>query len=343
MTKIEWTDRTWNPVTGCTKVSPGCDHCYAETFAERWRGTAGHHFENGFDLTLRPERLELPLRWHKPSRVFLDSMFDPFHEDIPDDYLAQIFAVMAGTPQHTYQVLTKRHGRMRSLLTSDAFRLRVKEYYAGMKMDGLLPGRPLVINVWPLRNVWLGVSAENQQWADIRIPALIETPAAVRFVSCEPLLGRLDLSRWLRPVPDCGHVTPEDGTCRHPEAFTPECHRWADCPARQQPDNWHGLDWVIVGGESGPKARPMHPQWAREIRDDCDVAGVSFFFKQWGEWVPSGAIVIRSRPEPRSLLVGDPVDEAGHREEIRRVGKKTAGRLLDGRTHNDFPSGGDRL
>lgn len=335
MTKIEWTDRTWNPVTGCTKVSPGCDHCYAETFAERWRGTPGHHFQTGFDITLRPERIKLPLSWNKPSRVFLDSMFDPFHEDIPDNYLAQIFAVMALTPQHTYQVLTKRHARMRALLNRRDFAVAVRTEMYVLDRDTTLS----VDEVWPLPNLWLGVSVETQQWADIRVPMLLETPAAVRFLSCEPLLGLVDLGRWLRPVPGCGHVASEDGTCGHPDAFTPECHRWADCPARQKPDDWHGLDWVIVGGESGPRARPLHPDWARQIRDACDIAGVPFFFKQWGAWAPSGAVVIRSRPEPRSLLVGDPVDEAGHREEIRRVGKRAAGRELDGRIHDAFPGG----
>ncbi|MFD1656945.1 DUF5131 family protein [Streptomyces caeni] len=358
-TKIEWTNRTWNPVTGCTKVSPGCDNCYAETFAERWRGTAGHAYENGFDVQLRPERLIRPVKWRKPLRIFVNSMSDLFLDAVPDDFIAQAFAVMAATPQHTYQVLTKRHGRMRSLLRSDDFRRRAKEYYAGLKLKGLIPDRPLVINVWPLPNVWLGVSVENQQWANIRIPALLETPAAVRFLSCEPLLGPVDLSRWLRPVPDCGHVTPEDGTCRHPDAFTPECHRWADCPARRRPEDWHGLDWVIVGGESGPRARPMHPDWARQIRDGCDVVGVPFFFKQHGEWAPLGPLYgdLEETDEGHMEAVGLEVVEGkrviqlesdgyiaeGHQPGdsrtwlMARVGKRRAGRELDGRTHDTFP------
>lgn len=174
-TSIEWCDSTWNPVTGCTEVSPGCDHCYAKTFAERWRGTPGHYFERGFDVQLRPDKLDQPLRWRKPRRIFVNSMSDLFHDDVPDDYIAKVWEVMARCPQHTFQILTKRHGRMRSLLNASTF------------------------NSPPLPNVWLGVSAENQQWADIRIPALLDTPAAVRFVSAEPLLGPIDLSRWLAP------------------------------------------------------------------------------------------------------------------------------------------------
>ena len=266
--KIEWTDATWNVVTGCEKVSPGCDNCYAETFAERWRGTKGHHFENGFDITLRPERLTLPLTWKRPRKVFVNSMSDLFHKDIPDDYIAQVFAVMAATPQHTYQVLTKRHGRMRALLSSDAFRLLVKEQYAGMKLDGLIPGRPLVINIWPLRNVWLGVSVENQQWADLRIPALLDTPAAVRFLSCEPLLGPVTIP-FFEEHDDC--------TCAGGGEWPHESHCGLTPGAA-----WDNLHWVIVGGESGRGARPMSTDWVRSLRDQCAAAGVPFFFKQLG-------------------------------------------------------------
>lgn len=266
--KIEWTEATWNPVTGCTKVSPGCDNCYAETFAERWRGTAGHPYENGFDLTLRPERLDQPLRWKRPRRIFVNSMSDLFHDDIPDSHIAEVFSVMARTPQHTYQILTKRHGRMRSLLSRPSFRDNLAMW-----------GRP-----WPLSNVWLGVSVENQQWADIRIPALVDTPAAVRWLSCEPLLGSVSLLAWLNG--GFGVVAPD-------------------------------LHWVVVGGESGRKSRPMHPDWARSLRDECTAAGVPFFFKQWGEWLP----------------VRTPSGE--HHE---RVGKRGAGRELDDRTWDEYPT-----
>jgi protein gp37 len=303
-TTIEWTDRTWNPITGCTKISPGCDGCYAETIAHRFAGSKA--FPNGFDVTQHAARLSQPLRWRKPARVFVNSMSDLFHADVPDEFIARVFAVMALTPQHTYQILTKRHARMRSLIGGPCKcghqpgeHLRSAMAWAVSKANpDRIPGVPdnaeqLVYGrgIWPLPNVWLGVSVENQRWADIRIPALLETPAAVRFLSCEPLLGPIDLTPWLRPAPGCGHVSAEDGTCTHPDAFTPECHRWADCPVRKRHEDWHGLDWVIVGGESGPKARAMHPDWARYIRTDCETAGVPFFFKQWGEWGPAPFIV----------------------------------------------------
>ncbi|BBZ65791.1 hypothetical protein MINS_12200 [Mycolicibacterium insubricum] len=177
-TAIEWTDATWNPVTGCTKVSPGCDHCYAETIAERFRG--GPAYPNGFDITLRPHKLDQPLRWKRPRRIFVNSMSDLFHDSVPDEYIAQVFAVMALAPRHTFQLLTKRHARMRSLV--------------GRGLLDLVDQTGAKVELWPLPNVWLGVSTENQQWADIRIPALLDTPAAVRWISAEPLLGPIDLT-----------------------------------------------------------------------------------------------------------------------------------------------------
>lgn len=292
-TKIEWSDATWNPVTGCEEVSPGCDHCYAKTFAERFRGVAGHHFENGFDLTLRPERLDQPLRWRRPRRIFVNSMSDLFHKDVPEEFVAGVFAVMARAPQHTFQVLTKRHGRMRSLLRSADFRDRV----LGHDVD-----------VWPLPNVWLGVSVEDQQRADLRIPALLDTPAAVRWISAEPLLGPLSLGRYV----------------------------WAEPSGF--PDDWvRGLDWVVVGGESGRGARPMHPDWARSLRDECQQAGVPFLFKQWGEWRPSGAVGIGRGMDARHRYL-PPFDiPPGFGTEVERVGKHAAGRELDGRTWNEYP------
>ena len=270
-TTIEWTDSTWNPVTGCTKVTPGCDNCYAETFAERWRGTAGHHFENGFDLTLRPNALTMPLRWRKPRKVFVNSMSDLFHKDVPDSYIAQVFAVMAKTPQHTYQVLTKRHGRMRSLI--------------GTLIDGgqnLIEAAPdeettqtLYDAAWPLPNVWLGVSVEDQKRADLRIPALLETAAAVRFLSCEPLLGPVDL------------VGPDHEN--HDRDWDGANYICLDCSTDNNTVAWRvadktmaGINWVIAGGESGPGARPMSPDWARSLRDQCTQANVPFLFKQLG-------------------------------------------------------------
>lgn len=251
---IEWTDATWNPVTGCTKVSPGCDNCYAETFAERWRGTPGHHFETGFDLTLRPSRLDQPLRWTRPRRIFVNSMSDLFHDDIPDEFIARVWAVMAATPQHTYQILTKRHARMRSLLS----RAKLNGLQDALCSALLASGHSGSVQ-WPLPNAWIGVSVEDQKWADIRIPALLETPAAVRWISAEPLLGPVELKTSHCPVHDF-----PGGFCTF------------SCPQSQ------GLDWVVVGGESGPGARRMDADWARSLRDDCTNAGIPFFFKQAG-------------------------------------------------------------
>lgn len=241
-TGISWTDSTWNIVTGCTEVSPGCDHCYAKTFSERWRGTPGHHFENGFDLTLRPERLGQPLQWKRPRRIFVNSMSDLFHDDVPAAFIAGVFAVMERASQHTFQILTKRHGRMRSLLSSYEFRADVDTH-----RQAIQPGCGDF--VWPLPNVWLGVSVEDQRWADIRIPALLGTPAAVRFLSCEPMLGPIDLSQFLRFHGISGGL---------------------------------GLGWVIAGGESGNGARPMELDWAQNIASQCDDASVPFFMKQLG-------------------------------------------------------------
>ncbi|WP_136246063.1 DUF5131 family protein [Mycobacterium intracellulare] len=261
-TGIEWTDATWNPVTGCAEVSPGCDHCYAKTFAERWRGTPGHYFERGFDVHLRFDKIGLPLRWQKPRRIFVNSMSDLFHDAVHDIYIAQVFAVMAYAHWHTFQILTKRHGRMRSLLTSDQFLDRFDREYCRIPdlndrypdLEYAPPHHVSHLADGPLSNVWLGVSTEDQQWANIRIPALLDTPAAVRFVSAEPLLGEINL-----------HTDPL-------EAGSPF---WGS-----------KLDWVIVGGESGRNARPMHPDWARSLRDQCELAGIAFLFKQWGGLTP---------------------------------------------------------
>lgn len=304
-TGIEWTDATWNPVTGCDKVSPGCDHCYAETLAHRFDGTL--QFPRGFQVTLRPERMDIPLHWRRPRRVFVNSMSDLFHDQVPDEYIAHAFAVMQSCAAHTFQTLTKRHGRMRSLLNSADFWSTVTDF--GHIVMGQRPSRQ---QLWPdhgqkhgfLPNVWLGVSAENQQWADIRIPALLDTPAAVRFISAEPLLGPIDLH--------------------------------AD-PIGKGSVFWIGhLDWVIVGGESGRGARPIHPDWARSLRDQCVAADVPFLFKQWGEWAPGnhrdptldGQVSISYRPDcPDPYPLGW----------VRRIGKKRAGRQLDGRTWDQYP------
>ena len=331
---IEWTDATWNPVTGCTKISPGCDRCYAATFAERWRGTPGHYFENGFDVTLRADKLDLPLRWKRPRRVFVNSMSDLFHENVPDEFIARVFAVMAKASQHTFQLLTKRHGRMRSLLGGlDGSPHRLID--ATTDEDTALA---IYEADWPLPNVHLGVSVENQHWADIRIPALLGTPAAVRWISAEPLLGPLDLHAcWLHGKPGWGPEYPEPTSPTSPTGITV-----ADLAAGPR------LDWVVTGGESGHGARPMHPAWARSLRDQCVTAGVAFSFKQWGGWAPvEDADDWRARRETDWHVRQDgyrwPLTEPHGAEDgtdvlMRRVDKKTAGRLLDGRTWDEYPA-----
>lgn len=251
-TAIEWTEETWNPATGCTKVSAGCDNCYAERITERFRGKGSFK-----ELVLHPDRLETPKKWRKPRTVFVNSMSDLFHAEIPQDFIAQVFGVMALTPRHTYQVLTKRPGRMRALLTDDRFILKCRaELYRQQTLTETAGGFE-----WPLRNVWVGVSVEDQEHADKRIPSLMRTPAAVRFLSCEPLLGPVSLTSYL----DWMEYEGDDGVAA---IYRPR------------------LGWVIVGGESGINARPMDPAWARRLRDECVEAGVPFFFKQWGGRTP---------------------------------------------------------
>lgn len=249
---IEWTDATWNPVRGCTKISPGCKHCYAATFAERWRGIPGHAYEQGFDLRLVPEKLDEPLRWKTPRRVFVNSMSDLFHDGVPVDFIAEVFDRMAcatvdckrrhehvdecwtGEP-HTFQVLTKRAERMRRVVT-DEMPSFVAEHFSG---DRPLPVA-MEVGAYPLRNVWLGVSVEDRKHGLPRIEHLRKTPAAVRFLSIEPLLedlGELDL---------------------------------------------RGIGWVIVGGESGPGARRCDLTWLRSLVQQCAQAGVPCFVKQTG-------------------------------------------------------------
>lgn len=290
-TSIEWTrgddgtpGATWNPVTGCTKVSPGCDHCYAESIARRFAGTPA--FPNGFAVTLRPERLTAPLRWQRPRRVFVNSMSDLYHQDVPDEFIAKVFAVMAATPQHTYQILTKRYARMRALLRDECrcgrghlpgihFRSAMSWAASAANPDrvpGLSERQVYHEAGWPLPNVHLGVSVEDQAHSERRVGALLETPAAVRFVSAEPLLGPLDLRRIAtrRGVLDAltgDVIDPADGSV------------YAAAPA--------SLDWVITGAESGPGARRMDTDWVRALRDQCVATGTAFFYKQ--DATPRGA------------------------------------------------------
>ncbi len=244
---IEWTDATWNPVRGCTKVSPGCKNCYAETFAERFRGVAGHPYEQGFDLRLVPSKLDEPLKWKRPRQIFVNSMSDLFHIDVPDSYIRSVADVMKSANHHVFQVLTKRSERLRQLLATT---LR---------------------DVAAMKHIWWGVSVEDCKYGLPRVEHLRQSDAAVKFLSVEPLLERL--------------------------------HGF----------DARGISWVIVGGESGVRARPMDAEWVREIRDHCISVEVPFFFKQWGTWAP--------QPD-------------GH----VRVGKKAAGRVLDGRTWDELPA-----
>lgn len=242
--KIEWTEQTWNPTTGCTKISPGCKHCYAEIMAKRLCAMGVNGYENGFNLSILPERLEEPLRRKKPTMYFVNSMSDLFHNDISFDYLDRVFEVIRQTPQHTYQILTKRAARMR-------------KYFTPKERD--VP-----------ENVWLGVSVENRKYGLSRIYELRNINASIRFLSVEPLLEdieQLDLK---------------------------------------------DIHWVIVGGESGPKARPMKHEWVQSVKEQCEEQNIAFFFKQWGGWGADG----------------------------KKRHKKENGRLLEGRTWDEMPEQG---
>lgn len=345
-THIEWTDATWNPITGCSVVSPGCTNCYAMKLA----GTRLQHHPSRAGLTvnskagpvwngkvrLNREWLAQPIEWKKPRMVFVCAHGDLFHEDVPDDWIDQVFAIMALAPHHTFQVLTKRADRMRDYLTANDARHRprkdaVEVTGMNMVMEGLVQRSKLTS--WPLPNVWLGVSVEDQARAEERIPALLDTPAAIRWVSAEPLLGpvRLDrISEFVDTFADCGgHPVPElsldtqDATWLNPFKGKWEAEaRGPDGSSRGPLDagllhNGGRLDWVVAGGESGKGARPMHPDWARALRDQCDAAGVPFFFKQWGNYAP-----LRGATPPDTMF---------------HATKKIAGRVLDGIEHNAMP------
>lgn len=298
-TSIEWASVVWNPTTGCDRVSPGCDHCYAMTMAKRLKGMGQAKYQTdgdprtsgpGFGVAMHADALGLPLKWRQPKRIFVNSMSDLFHERVTDEFIAAVFAVMALAPQHTFQVLTKRHARMRSLLNTDTFRQAVLVEAHRAKWG---TAADLARWEWPLRNLWLGVSAEDQKWANIRIPALLDTPAAVRWISAEPLLGPIDLSPWLYGKAWASTARDSGGYGGSTITFDPS-----------------PLNWVVVGGESGQGARPMDPAWARSLRNQCAVAGVPFLFKQFGAHDVNG----------------------------KRVGKGRAGRELDGRTHDEYPA-----
>ena len=292
-TQIEWATDVWNPVVGCSLVSTGCAHCYAVPMtwrhmhnpvgnvADDYAGLVQKHPNGQLDWTGKvrflPDRLLDPLKWRKPRRVFVNSMSDLFHESLSFEDIDKVFDVMLREDHHTYIVLTKRPERMAAYITN-LFRC---------------PPCPT--------HIWLGVSVENQAMADERIPKLLQTPAAVRFISAEPLLGLTDLSQ------NGGTISAFDA----------------------------GLNWVICGGESGPGARPMHPNWARTIRNQCVAAGVPFFFKQWGNWGPKSF----GRECPYSIVGLFSGSDSALDVRMWRVGKKRAGRVLDGRTWDQYPKG----
>ena len=282
-TKIEWTNETWNPIVGCSKVSEGCRNCYAERMAKRLKAIGKPQYQNVVDekgwtgKTVMPPSIKNPMHtMKKPRMIFVCSMSDLFHETVEESWIDAVMMTIGIAKQHTYQILTKRPVRM-------------FQYFSSRTVPD---------------NVWLGVTAENQAAADERIPHLLTIPAKVRFVSVEPMLGPVDVWQWLggdRDIKGDHHYN-------------------------------HGLDWIIVGGESGPNARPMHPDWARGLRDQCQAAGVSYFFKQWGEWLPSRY----------PWYSDDGIDpKGGHTfddgTQMVRVGKKAAGHLLDGVEWRQMP------
>lgn len=320
--KIEWTEKTWNPVTGCTKISPGCQNCYAERMAKRLAGRCGYPKENPFKVTLHPERLDEPLRWRKPSKVFVCSMGDLFHEFVPYEFIYDIWDVMVKNRQHTFLILSKRPDRMKSFIE----KVMCNRMDYALTFGGTPEGKKA--RKWaqkPVQNVWLGVTAENQEQAVKRIPVLLQIPAAVRFVSVEPMLGPMDLTRIDLGCNTWVNALIGNWKSYHPYGGLKTVH-----------ESWGKLDWVICGGETGPGARPMHPDWVRSLRDQCQAARVPFFFKQWGEWSPTPAKDV----PVRGCLDGGRFHSGSNPSvglAMYRVGKKAAGRILDGRTWDEFP------
>lgn len=324
---IEWTEATWNPVTGCDRISAGCDHCYALTLAKRLKGMGQANYQTdgdprtsgpGFGVATHEHMLDQPIRWKRPRMIFVNSMSDLFHADVPDEFIARVFAVMAIAQHHTFQVLTKRPQRMAKLTNDPTFRCTVhamigrqlgiaatpdemessdgvrhlgQRLASARKAAGLAP----YVHPWPLPNVWLGTTIETGSYA-FRADHLRASDAVVRFISFEPLLS---------DAADDVNLT--------------------------------GIDWAIVGGESGPGARPMHPTWARDLRDRCVDEGVAFHFKQWGNWLPTCEAATHRVAWSGEHYPNPPTCLMSNEELIRNVGKHAAGRRLDGRTWDEFP------
>lgn len=374
-TAIEWTDKVWNPIAGCSVVSPGCTNCYAMRMAariQRMGGTAAKKYAGttmdskaGAVWTGRinfdTEALRAPFGWKKPARVFVNSMADLFHDDVTDEQIDKVFAVMALNPRHTFQVLTKRAKRMRAYML-ERWQGTPAQTICGIHVPAGGPtGRMVRVEEacqpyldryklvdpdddalwtddsnckamqwgWPLPNVWLGVSVEDQRRADERIPDLLATPAAVRWISAEPLLGPLDLSAIKIPL--------------HGESFqiiNALHHKDSLNLGREQP----AIDWVVAGGESGPGARPCHPDWVRTLRDQCASTNVAFFFKQWGRWRPLIAadtrrdwLIVYANGE-RDIPDDRSPDESAGECAMLPCGKRGAGAELDGREHREWPA-----
>lgn len=368
--KIEWTDATWTPIRAaridngkagvhCEKVSEACKNCYAERL--NLRNLPAHGTGLPFNIVSRDKVGfyfddaigEQALRWRRPRKIFVCSQTDLFGEFVDDDLIAMTFAYMALASWHTFQVLTKRPQRLLALSRSAEFCELVEDNISMLAMDhcDALDRRrddlrAAEIDVlgedWPLQNVWLGVTAENQARADERIPLLLQTAAAVRFVSAEPLLGPIDLdsslggTKWIGGQRGCAGMHAGVGT--------------ADCP--REPHHHHddrcsrGLDWVITGGESGPGARPSHPEWFRSLRDQCAAAALPFFFKQWGEWAPGECVPDEKKYHCQTYgddwtdCSDDWATEADSGPIVYRVGKQKAGRMLDGQEWSQFPAQG---
>lgn len=336
-TKIEWADATVNAVNGCSLASPGCTNCYAMRLA----GTRMRNHPTRIGLTqdskagpvwtgdvrLHEPALLQPLTWRRPRRIFWNAHGDLFHPNVPWEWIAKVMAVAFLAPHHIHMVLTKRADRMNAWFETLASEGGAEDFSEIIEEIAERVGLKCDYPEWtlPLENVWLGVSVEDQTRADERIPHLLETPAAVRFVSAEPLLGEVRLDR----IKMFDRETPEGGweagweSALNGKRFDPL--------GEQDTEGWPKIDWVIVGGESGPGARPMHPAWARSLRDQCAAAGVQFHFKQWGEHI--------SNPAPGATWPdGSPVPADLEPVTFVNVGKKAAGRLLDGVEHNGVPA-----
>lgn len=372
-TKIEWTQESWNPIRGCVRVSPGCQNCYAERIAARF-SKPGLAYEGLAEMTPQGPRwtgkisfvekaITEPLRRRTPTTYFVNSMSDLFYDAVPLDWIVRIFAVMAlssqyerygGNKGHTFQILTKRAKRMREILTSPDFHLRVAHEMNELAAEspnlhhtkGPWPSemsdlvKKKEAHVWPIPGVWIGISAENQETADERIPELLKCPAAVRWVSAEPLIGPLNLLGYMMEGEDPGRCS----NCKGGHGFT-RCPNYGSIAKTRSeyeggPDVCEdfkrknfSLHWVVAGGESGPGARMISPEWARNLRDECQKAGVAYFFKQWGEWRLDqvGDELVGSNKERFYL---------GNGQMMQKVGKGKAGRILDGRVWDEFPKAG---